>query len=147
MQAPKPKAAAKPAAKAAAAVEEDSSEEESDDEDDEEDDKPAAKVHGRPSTYPFLMMLEKLHASEDGTPSTLLKSISSVYGPACLAEVRELVWQAPAKPAAKQDEESDDDEEEEDSDDDEEEEDEVRRVGSPSDACLCQIVHLMHKEV
>lgn len=44
IQAPKPKAAAKPAPKAAAAVEEDSSEEESDDEDDEDDEKPAAKV-------------------------------------------------------------------------------------------------------
>ena len=53
-QAPKPKAAAKPAAKAAAAVEEDSSEEDSDDEDDEEDDKPAAKVYSHPPTSPFL---------------------------------------------------------------------------------------------
>ena len=48
IQAPKPKAAAKPAPKAAAAVEEDSSEEESDDEDDEEDEKPAAKVSKQP---------------------------------------------------------------------------------------------------
>ena len=50
IQAPKPKAAGKPATKAAAAVEEDSSEEESDDEDDDEDEKPAAKVSNYPPT-------------------------------------------------------------------------------------------------